>query len=291
VNGKNNSERFEEGFVTVNGSMMHYCRAGEGNPLLLLHGLVGSARNWRQNIGYLAKNSTVYAIDLPNMGESERVADFDASLEAIADRVVGFMDAQGLDVVDVAGHSHGGAVTMMLAARHPHRVRKLVLFAPANPFCDLGRKLISFYQTPLGIWLARQIHWLPRVFKSTALGRMYGDPMRVPSDALDGYTDGLRIPGTINHVLKILHCWYPSMARLRSELGNLADKPTLLIWGDRDRAVGLESAHELQRTLTKAKLVVIPGVGHIPFEEAPELCNSTMLDWLSATVPAAKAAA
>jgi pimeloyl-ACP methyl ester carboxylesterase len=80
------------------------------------------------------------------------------------------------------------------------------------------------------------------------------------------------------------------MARLRSELANLAEKPTLLIWGDRDRAVGLGSARELQRTLRKAKLVVIPGVGHIPFEEAPEVCNTTMLDWLSSPLSAAKAA-
>jgi len=225
------------------------------------------------------------------MGESERVAEFDASLEAIADRVVAFMDAMDLDVVDVAGHSHGGAITMMLAARHPHRVRRLILFAPANPFCDLGRQLIGFYQTRFGIWLAQQIPWLPRALKFTALSRMYGDPMRVPADALGGYTDGLGVPGTIDHVLNIIRGWYPGMSRLRSELANLADKPTLLIWGDRDRAVGLGSAHELQVTLKKAKLVVIPGVGHIPFEEAPEVCNRIMLDWLSSPLPAAKTAA
>ncbi len=287
----NNAERIEDGFVTVNGSRLHYCRAGEGRPLLLLHGLVGSAKNWRQNIAYLAQQADVYALDLPNRGESERDAGLEASLEAIADRVAAFMDALGLDVVDVAGHSHGGAVTMMLAARHPHRVRRLILFAPANPFCDLGQQLIGFYQTRFGIWLAKQIPWLPRTLKFTALSRMYGNPMRVPADALDGYTDGLRVPGTIDHVLNIVRGWQPGMSRLRSELANLADKPTLLIWGDRDRAVGLGSAHELQVTLKRAKLVVIPGVGHIPFEEAPEVCNRTMLDWLSSPLPAAKAAA
>ena len=281
----------EEAFVPVNGVRLHYQRAGEGRPVLLLHGLVGSAKNWRQNISFLARHANVYAVDLLNMGESERVPGLDASLEATADRVAACMEALGLDEADVAGHSHGGAVAMMLAARHPDRVRRLILFAPANPYCDLGRQLISFYQTPFGIWLARQIPWLPRLLKKTALSRMYGDPRRVTEDSLDGYTAGLRIPGTIDHVLSIVRGWYTDMGQLREVLTNLAEKPTLLIWGDRDRTVGLSSAQELQRTLRRSRLVVLPGVGHIPFEEMPEECNHAMRDWLSSPLPTAHNAA
>jgi len=111
------------------------------------------------------------------------------------------MDALSLDEADIAAHSHGGAVAMMFAARHPGRVRRLILFAPANPFCDLGKQLIHFYQTRFGVWFARRIPFLPRMLKATALSRMYGDPSRVSSDALDGYTQGLHIPGTVDHVL------------------------------------------------------------------------------------------
>src|SRR3984957_5886239 len=259
----------EKGFVLVGGVKIHYECAGTGRPLLLLHGLVGSARNWRQNIGFLAGDSRVYAVDLFNMGESERVPGLDAGLEATADRVAECMDALGLDEADVAGHSHGGAVAMMLAARHADRVRRLILFAPANPFCDLGNQLIRFYQTRFGVWFARQIPSLPTMLKATALSRMYGDPKRVSADALEGYTDGLRIPGTIDHVLQIIQRWFEDMGLLRSALTRLATKPTLLIWGDRDRAVGLNSGRELQRTLPHSSLIVLPGVGHIPFEEMP----------------------
>jgi len=79
--------------------------------------------------------------------------------------------------------------------------------------------------------------------------------------------------------------------RLRTALSNLAEKPTLLIWGDRDRTVGLESARELQRTFTRSKLMVLPGVGHIPFEETPDVCNRAMLDWLSSPLPKSRVAA
>jgi 4,5:9,10-diseco-3-hydroxy-5,9,17-trioxoandrosta-1(10),2-diene-4-oate hydrolase len=275
----------EEAFVLVDGAKVHYQRAGAGRPLLLLHGLVGSARNWRRNISFLSRNSSVYAVDLFNMGESERVPGLDAGLEATADRLASYMDALGLSEADIAGHSHGGAIAMMFAARHPNRVRRLILFAPANPFCDLGNQLIRFYQTRFGMWFARLIPFLPRMLKATALSRMYGDPSRVSRDALEGYTQGLHIPGTVDHVLQIVQRWFVDMRLLRSALAGLAEKPTLLIWGDRDRAVGLKSAHELQRTLPQSSLLVLPGVGHIAFEETPEICNRAMRDWLANPLP------
>ena len=277
--------KIEEVFALVDGAKVHYQRAATGRPLLLLHGLVGSAKNWRRNISFLSRDSSVYAIDHFNMGESERVPGLNAGLEATADRLAALMDALGLDEADIAGHSHGGAVAMMFAARHPGRVRRLILFAPANPFCDLGNQLIRFYQTRSGIRFARLIPFLPRMLKATALSRMYGDPSRVSSDALDGYTQGLHIPGTVDHVLQIVQRWFVDMGLLRSALTGLAAKPTLLIWGDRDRAVGLSSARELQRTLPQSRLMVLPGVGHIPFEEMPEVCNQAMRDWLIKPFP------
>src|SRR5271154_6945445 len=279
--------KIEEAFVLIDGAKIHYQRAGSGRPLLLLHGLVGSAKNWRQNISFLSRHSTVYAVDLFNMGESDRVPGLDAGLEATADRLAAYMDAVGLHEADIAAHSHGGSVAMMLAARHPERVGRLILFAPANPFCDLGHQLIRFYQTPFGIWLARRIPSLPRMLKATALSRMYGDPSRVSVDALDGYTQGLHIPGTVDHVLQIVQRWSVDMGLLRSALSGLVEKPTLLIWGDRDRAVGLNSARELQRTLPQSSLIVLPGVGHIAFEEMPDICNQAMRDWLINPSPSA----
>lgn len=271
----------EEGFVTVKGARVHYERAGSGYPLVLLHGLVGSARNWRSNIAFLARYANVFALDLCNMGESDRVPGLDTSLEATADRVAIAMEALGLREADIAGHSHGGAVAMMLAARNPGMVRKLILFAPANPYCDLGRHLIRFYQTRFGIWLARQIPFLPRMLKAVALGRMYGDPKRVTDQALDGYISGLDVPGTVDHILGIVRGWSRDMSQLRGVMAQLAEKPTLMIWGDRDRAVGLASARQLARALKRSSLVVLPGVGHIAFEEMPDLCNRAMSEWLA----------
>jgi 4,5:9,10-diseco-3-hydroxy-5,9,17-trioxoandrosta-1(10),2-diene-4-oate hydrolase len=271
----------EDLFAEVEGARVHYQKAGSGPALVLIHGLVGSARNWHRNIGELAHDATVYAIDLPNMGESDRIPGLNASLKATADIVARWMQAVGIQHADVAAVSHGGALAMMLAARHPERVGKLILFAPANPFCNLGHQLIRFYNSRMGRWIARTIPFLPRFIPMIALGRMYGDARRATPEALQGYTAGLATPGSVDHVLAIVRRWHKDMAHLRSVLPKLASRSILLVWGDRDRAVGLDSAHELERVLPHSHLVVVRGAGHLAFEEMPEICNHAMREWLA----------
>lgn len=269
----------EELTVVVDGMRVHYCRAGQGPALVLVHGLVGSARNWDANIRSLAKIRTVYALDLANMGASERVAGLDPGLEASADRIAHCMDALEIERADIAGHSHGGAISMMLAARHPERVRRLVLFAPANPFCELGKPLIRFYNSRVGGWFARSIPFLPRIVHDYAHKRMYVDKRRVTASMLESYTDGLNRE-SVEHVLGIVRRWSVDMSLLRGVLNQLAGLPTLLIWGDRDFAVGVQSGRTLAETLG-ARLLVIPGVGHLPFAETPEVCNRALRRWLA----------
>jgi pimeloyl-ACP methyl ester carboxylesterase len=268
----------EESTVVVDGLNYFYCRAGRGPAMILLHGLVGSSKNWDPNIQFLARFRTVYALDLANMGLSDRVAGLDPGLDAEAGRVAAFMDALGIESADIAGHSHGGAIAMMLAARHPKRVRRLVLFAPANPFCDMGRHLIRFYQTRVGVAVAHLFPRLPKTLQKGALSRMYGDPARVAEDALEGYTRGVN-DGTVQHVLGIVRGWTEDMKALRNVLNKLAGLPTLLIWGDRDRAVGVGSGEQLAELLG-ARLMVLQGVGHLPFAERPAVCNRAVREWL-----------
>jgi 4,5:9,10-diseco-3-hydroxy-5,9,17-trioxoandrosta-1(10),2-diene-4-oate hydrolase len=272
--------QFEDAFVDVLGTRLHYLHAGSGRPMLIIHGLVGSSLNWRKNIGELAKNASVYAIDLANVGKSDRVADLDPGLEATAARVAATMEALGLDHADVAGHSHGGAVALMLAARHPELVRSLILFAPANPFCALPGPVVRFYSSLPGRVLAKCAPYLPRPIQVIALGRMYGDPARIGEGCMKGYIDGLRLPGTINHILAIVRGWFADMAALKIALPLVRNVPTLIIWGDRDRAMSVESGVRLKQEMTACELSVIPGGGHVVFEEWPDETNRLMVDWL-----------
>ena len=170
---------------------------------------------------------------------------------------------------------------MTFASMCPERVRGLVLVAPANPYSCASDGIVRFYLSSFGRTFARCVPWLPRQILRIALQRMYGDPKRIREDVLGGYVECLQIPGTVNHILNIISAWSGDMKLLRSAIraGAMKGKPVLMVWGDRDIAVPVESGWLLHERLKEARLVVLPGVGHIPVEELPEQCNRILVEW------------
>ncbi len=271
---------YEEAFVDVAGARVYYLHAGSGRPMLLVHGLVGSSRNWRNNVDTLAQYASVYAIDLVNMGKSQRVVGLDPGLRAAADRMAAVMDALELAEADIVAHSHGGAVALMLAALHPRRVRSLILFAPANPYCHSSDPIVRTYSTSWGGFLAKLLPYFPPPIQRIALGEMFGGPDRVADRCLHEIVNGLRNPDTLRHVLCIVRSWFSERAKLKAALRLVRGIPTLLVWGDRDCTVGLNSAFKLNRKLRGSELIILPGGGHAVFEETPEQVNRIVLEWL-----------
>lgn len=270
---------YEEAFVDAAGARLHYLHAGTGTPMFLIHGLVGSSANWRNNINALAQNASVYAVDMLNMGKSQRIEGLDASLRATANRIVGVMDSLGVAEADLVGHSYGGAIALMLAALHPKRVRRLILFAPANPYSRSSDLIVRIYSTTWGRSVARMLPYLPAPIQRIVLGQRYGGRDRIVNSCLQQIVDGLRCPCTLRHVLSIVHCWFSEMSRLEAVLRRVPRIPTLLVWGDRDCRVSLDSGVRLHHKLRASELVVLPG-GHSVFEQSPEECNRIMLEWL-----------
>ena len=259
----------DEQSVLVAGHRMRCLVTGSGPKLVLLHGLLGAAESWYSCFSRLSEMSKIYAVDALGIGRSERVPGIDASLRAQADRLAQFMHGAGIGQADIVGTSHGGAVAMMLASRHPHLVRSLVLHAPANPFSTIADPLVHFYCSPLGHWFARRVPRLPEKVQELALGQMYGDARLMQRRVLDRHLNSLRVPGTINHVLHILEHWFDDMRELEGSLESLSDIPIHFLWGTRDRAVSMESGRSLQKVFRNAEMIVLPGIGHMPYEEAP----------------------
>lgn len=270
----------EEFDTLVDGYRMHSLVAGNGQPVVLVHGLLGAASCWQPTMRLLAPHARVFAVDALGIGQSDRVSGLDTSLPASARRLALWMDAVGLPKVDLVATSHGGAVVMCFAALYPERVRSLVLHAPANPFCIQSSPQIRFAGTRLGRRLA---HWLPSGpswLHSAALSRMYADPQRLRTGSLDEYVQSLRIPGTVEYILSVLGNWVTDMAALAPLLPQLRKLPTMLLWGAHDRAVSLSSAARLHQVL-RAPLEILPALGHLPFEEAPELFAEKILRFLA----------
>jgi len=258
---------------------MRYLRAGSGRPLLLIHGLLGYSFSWRFNLGEFARCSTVYAVDLPGVGFSDRPV-LDCSLGAIARRLAGFLAQLGVREFDLLGTSHGGAVAMMLAALEPQRVRRLVLSAPANPWSSYGRLLVRFFSSAPGRFLAPRMMGISAIHR-IQLRRMYGKASRITPGTLEGYSAAIAIPGTVEHVLRVVRCWNSDLDELRRTIPAITDIPTLLLWGTRDIPVPLASAASLQAQFRRAELVLFDGAGHLPYEEVPEAFNRAVLDFLT----------
>jgi pimeloyl-ACP methyl ester carboxylesterase len=249
-------------------------------PLLLIHGLLGYSFSWRYNLPPLAHNFEIFAPDMLGTGFSARRADMDCSMAAAAGRLLRFMDVVGIATADVIGTSHGGAVAAAMAAEAPGRVRRLVLAAPVNPWSEKGRRRARMLGSRLGGALSKKVFPLLKPAHGYVLRRLYGDARRIPVGTVEGYEEALRVPGSVEYLVGVMACWRGDLEYMQKVYERIGDKPVLLLWGDRDRAVLPASAAELQRRMPKAELLVLPGVGHMPYEEAPERFNKAVGEFL-----------
>lgn len=255
-----------------------------GIPTLLIHGILGYSYSWRFNLACLVKYGNVYAPDLPGSGFAARPAVMDRRFSGLAAQLLRFMDALGLERVNLIATSHGGALAMKMAAGAPSRVRSLVLVAPVNPWSEAGRWQLRLTRGPAS-WAIRR--FLPRLLPLNRffLRRLYGDPRRIAPGTRAAYAAPLRLPGTAKHFLEILKTWDSDVRLLAQDLqagAELTRIPALLIWGTRDTVVDPRSAESLLRAFSDARLVSFEGVGHLPYEEVPELFNRTVSEFLAA---------
>jgi pimeloyl-ACP methyl ester carboxylesterase len=273
----------QEHCVLFDGARMRYLRAGQGPPLLLLHGLLGYSFSWRFVIPEFAPVATVYAVDMLGTGFSERPSNLDASLRGSAERLLHFLDETRLQEVDLIATSHGGAVAMRAAAIATERVRRLILVASVNPWSARGRRLAPFLSTKAMARLMLACEPFLTIIHSVLLRRLYGDTRRIPPGTIEGYAAPFAIPGNLRYALNVLRTWGDDLRELESLLPRIRGIPTLLLWGSEDRAVSVESAKILRERLPASRLVVLDGVGHLPYEETPAEFNRAVMEFLRQT--------
>lgn len=270
-------------WVQVDALRFRFAHAGTGPALVLVHGLLGYSFSWRQVIPSFAGQFEVFAPDLPGAGFSDCDPSLDCRLSSAAKRLLGFLDAAGIDSCDLVGSSYGGTTAMMLAALAPSRVRRLVLVSPANPWSRIGRTRLALLRNPAVAALFPSVAWPMRFLHGYFLRRMWGDPRRITPDIYRGYAAPLHRRGTLEHAIKIVRCWWPDMQELQAILPRISRVPTLLLWGSKDRTVDPASAEPLRRNFQGAQLAVIEGAGHLPYEEFPEEFSRIVTDFLHPT--------
>ena len=245
--------------VMVDGRRIAYHRAGNGPPLLLLHGGWSDGREWWLQLEDLSDEFDVVAWDAPGCGGSDDPPT-DATLEAYADAVAGFVSALGLGRPHVCGLSWGGGLALAVYRRHPELPRSLVLASayagwrgslPQEEVEARIRRVREEIDRPPETWID---DYLPGFFA----GEMPPEVLaRVRSIMLD-----VRAAGTVAMLSAFAD------ADLRDVLPTVA-VPTLLLYGDADVRSPLAVANALHAAIPDSRLVVLPGVGHVTNLEAP----------------------
>jgi pimeloyl-ACP methyl ester carboxylesterase len=275
----------EEHQVTINGLRWRCLRAGSGPALLLIHGLMAYSWSWRLNFRELAQSFTVYAPDLAGCGFSQRDDSLSGSLESDAEGLIALMDHFGVERFHLLGSSRGGGVAIVLAGLlaqrgTPHRISRMILCAPINPWSSFGQRRVRWFSTLPGrqfvIHIAPHLNSIMRMYYRD----MYGDPSRIAPGSVEGYAAGLFVPRTFHHLGHIMSGWHADLRQVESMLPLLQELPTLLLWGSRDTVVYPSSAQELQHRLANSTALMMDGVGHLPYEELPAEFNRIVCDFL-----------
>src|SRR3954451_19989976 len=185
--------------VDVDGARFHVAEAGDGPPLVLLHGWPQHWWAWRKVIPALAEERRVLCPDLRGLGWSDAPPGSYAKEQWAAD-IVALLDALDLDRVDLAGHDWGGLVALLVALRAPERVRTVAALSILHPWprprAPSLRALVPLaYQLPLATPLAgEQLLRRLRVFVRELIRRGSHPGHRWSDEELDAYADVLRVP-------------------------------------------------------------------------------------------------
>ncbi len=266
-------------FEVVDGVRLHVRDSRPGAPagtptLILLHGFGSSLHTWEPWAQALAAQWRVIRIDLPGAGLTGADPGNDYSDARTLKLLVALMDQRGVARASFIGHSMGGRLAWRMAAEHPERVDKLVLVAPdgfASPGFEYGKA------PDVGISV-RAMRWvLPRSVLRMGLAPAYADPKKLDEDTVTRYHDMLLAPGVRGALIArmeqlVLQDPVPLLQRIQA--------PTLLLWGAGDQMIPPANAQDYLRAMPNARLVQLPGLGHVPHEEAPEASLPPVLAFL-----------
>ena len=246
-------------FVQVAGHRVHYLAEGPANGpvVVLVHGLGASAEHWSNLAPYLAQSGfRVYIPDLIGYGRSEQPADFSYSVRDEAAVVVGFMDALGLKQVELGGWSMGGWISVLVAAQHPERVSRLMLFDAAGLYVQPPFDTALF--TPSTVAQLDELKAL-----------LSPQPAHIPAYLARDILHNFRRNGWV--VQRALATMLSAHDVIDNVLPQLK-MPVLLVWGSLDRITPLDRGETMHRLIPQSELEVFAGCGHMaPIECSAEI--------------------
>ncbi len=266
--------------IELAGRSLHYVDlgAGEGPPVVFIHGLGGCWQNWLENLPRTARERRVIAMDLPGFGHSELPRD-DIAITGYAMMVDALCEQLGLGHVAAVGNSMGGFIGADMAINVPARVERLVLvdaagFSINDVRREPGRTIMRLI-TGFGAVNATNVTRVlgrPRA-RHIALAPVMRHPTRLSADLLLEQSGAVGKPGFLL-ALDALAAY-----DFRERLPEIAC-PALVVQGTDDMLVPLRDAYEFERLIPAARTLILEDTGHVPMLERPRVFNDALIAFL-----------
>ena len=271
-------------YIDVDGVRTHYVVAGQGPPVVFIHGLGASMVAWRENIVPLSERLSVYALDLAGHGDSEK-PNVEYSISFGVRYMLHFLDALDLQQVALVGNSMGGTLALATALEHAERVNRLVLVDTAS----LGRE-VAFYLRVASLPMVGELFNRPWFgINRKALRSVFNDMQFITKDLQEELKRVRDLPGARQAELKIVREGMNLLgmrphATFLDRLPEL-QMPLMLVWGARDGVIPVTHAYAAAERLPSARLVVYEDCGHWPQMERAADFNRELTDFLTADTP------
>jgi pimeloyl-ACP methyl ester carboxylesterase len=278
------------------GFEINYRVEGEtGTPVLLIHGFGASVGHWRKNIPVLAQNCRCYAIDLIGFGGSAKPtpgAEVEYTFETWGEQVVDFCREIIGSPTILVGNSIGCIVALQAAVTQPELIKSVALLnCSLRLLHDRKRATMPWYrqwgtpilQSVLGVRAIGNLFFSqlakPKVVKKILL-QAYHRPEAVTDELIDILMAPATDPGAADvFVAFTAYSWGPLPEDLLPQLSC----PAIAIWGAADPWEPIDLGRELMSVPTVREFVELPNVGHCPQDEAPELVNPILQNWIATT--------
>lgn len=265
----------------IDGVRLHVRDEGprDAEAIVLIHGLGASLHTWEPWVRDLSTTHRVVRFDVPGHGLTGPDPANDYSDARSLRLMHALLDSLQLDRVILAGHSMGGRLAWSYAAEHPERVARLVLIAP-DGFASPGFEYDKPAEVPAVLGVMRWV--LPAPLLRANLTPAYSDPARLTDSVAGRYHDLMLVPGNRDALLSrlrqtVLTDPAPRLSRITA--------PTLLLWGEDDAMIPVQNAEDYLRLMPDASVERLPGLGHVPFEEAPAEALVPVRAFLTAGTP------
>ena len=262
--------------VALEGGVLYYNRAGQGSPVVLLHGLFAQKEQWNALLCLLAAAGyTAIAPDLPGFGKSTDFPLSDYRLEHQADRVQQLLDALGIHAFNLAGSSMGGAIAALYVQRYPRQVLSL-----------------AFIGSPLGI-----AEWSPAIKEAIYQGVNPFIPVDTAQFDLEMRLLFVHPPAIPDTIKESLITDYVERNRHYQQVWNIVNLydtlldhrwrirvPVLILWGENDQIFTVDGAEQLRSRIPGSQAVRLPDTGHLPMLENPVATAAHYLRFLKTAV-------